>query len=91
MRAGAVPSPRHGWQLRKVTGVRPQGMAAGEPGSGYYIPSTRAMCKSPNPSLNETTPGKEPPGHASVPATSKGSEAMDLPRVTPSKSLEGFR
>lgn len=39
--------------LRKVTRVRPEGMAAGKPGSGYYIPSTRAMCKSLNPSLYE--------------------------------------
>lgn len=53
IRAGAAPSPRHGWPLRRVTRVRPEGMAAGKPGSGYYIPPTRAMCKNPNPSLYE--------------------------------------
>lgn len=50
---GCPLPPRHGWPLRRVTRVRPEGMAAGKPGSGYYIPPTRAMCKKPNPSLYE--------------------------------------
>lgn len=51
--AGAAPSPSSRLTAPQGDEVRPEGMAEGQPGSGHGISSTRAMCKSPNPSLYE--------------------------------------
>lgn len=92
IRAGPAPSP----PSRLAAPQGDQGPARRDGGgksralaiiSHRLVPCARTQI----PPCTKTTPGKEPSGHVSVPATSNGSEAMDLPRVTPSRSLAKFR
>lgn len=47
IRAGAAPSPRHGWPLRRVTRVRPEGMAAGKAGLWLLYPTDSCRVQEP--------------------------------------------